>query len=296
MKKTAKLRKMINEGKTVVGVGAQDALSGLLVQRAGFDAVYVGSYSTEASFLGKPDLALMSKTERLLLVRNVVKAVDVPVIADMEEGYGNAISVMDSIRDFEDAGVAGIHIDDEQLPCKCPFLPGIPRNQLISVDEMCGKIEAAVDARQDPDFLIIARCDTIGTVPLETYYEKNMIEDVVERSNAYVDAGADGIMLMALNVGEMEYFAKRIKGLRVGLFAPMEPIAIKEFERTGYAMTIGSIATLYMYVRGLLDGLKKLYETGDWNEIADHISTDDEFYEVLGLQDYRAFYDKYRIP
>lgn len=296
MKQTAKLRKMINEGKTVVGVGAQDALSGLLVQRAGFDAVYVGSYSTEASFLGKPDLALMSKTERLLLVRNVVKAVDVPVIADMEEGYGNAISVMDSIRDFEDAGLAGIHIDDEQLPCKCPFLPGIPRNQLISVDEMCGKIEAAVDARQDPDFLIIARCDTIGTVPLETYYQNNMIEDVVERSNAYVDAGADGIMLMALNVAEMEYFAERIKGLRVGLFAPMEPIAISEFERTGYAMTIGSIATLYMYVRGLLDGLKKLHATGDWNEIADHISTDDEFYEVLGLQDYREFYDKYRIP
>ena len=86
MKKTAKLRKMIDEGKTVVGVGAQDALSGLLVQRAGFDAVYVGSYSTEASFLGKPDLALMSKTERLLLVRNVVKAVDVP--SDSRHGGG----------------------------------------------------------------------------------------------------------------------------------------------------------------------------------------------------------------
>ena len=296
MNQPGKLRQMIKDGKTVVGVGGQDALSALLIQQAGFDAVYVGSYSTEASFLGKPDLALMPKTERLLLVRNIAKIVDIPVIADMEEGYGNAIACADSIRDFEATGIAGVHIDDEVQPCKCPFLPGIPRNKLITVKEMCGKIRAAVDARENPDFYIMARSDVIGTVPFETYYKENMIEEVVERSNAYLDAGADGIMLMALNIEEMEYFKEKIQGPRVGIYAPVEPIAVKEFERTGYDMTLGTIATLYMYVRALRDGLKALKDTGDWKQIGDHIVTDDEFFSVLGIQDYCDMYHKYDIP
>ena len=148
LKSTTALRRMMASGRTAVAIGAHDAFSALLVERAGFDAIYVGSYVTEAAFLGKPDLALMTKTERLSIVRNIVKSVDIPVIADVEEGYGNAVSVMDTIRDFEAAGVAGVHLDDEDIPSKCPFVPGIPHNTLVSVDEMCGKIEAAVKARR----------------------------------------------------------------------------------------------------------------------------------------------------
>ncbi|MEK7139253.1 MAG: isocitrate lyase/PEP mutase family protein, partial [Patescibacteria group bacterium] len=193
MKSTTALRAKMNSGRTAVAVGAYDAFSALLVEKTGFDAVYIGSYATEAAFLGKPDLALMSKNDRLTIARNVVKAVGIPVIVDAEEGYGNALSVMDAVRDFEDAGVAGIHLDDEDIPSKCPFIPGIPPNQLISTDEMCGKIEAAVRIRQDPDFLIIARSDVIGTVPRERYYRENLLEEVVRRSNAYAEAGADAI-------------------------------------------------------------------------------------------------------
>ena len=134
MKPTAVLREKMKSGKTVVAIGAYDAFSAILVEKAGFDAVYVGSYATEAAFLGKPDLALMSKSERLWIARNVVKAVGIPVIVDAEEGYGNAVSVMDAVLDFEAAGVAGIHLDDEEMPCKCPFLPGVPPNRLISTD------------------------------------------------------------------------------------------------------------------------------------------------------------------
>ena len=106
-----------------VAIGAHDAFSAVLVERAGFNAVYIGSFATEATFLGQPDLALMPKTERLMIARNIVKAVNVPVIADMEEGYGNAISMMDAVRDFEAVGLAGVHIDDQALPSKCPFWP-----------------------------------------------------------------------------------------------------------------------------------------------------------------------------
>ncbi len=295
MKATTQLQNMIDNGEFVVAIGAHDGLSALLVEQAGFNAIYIGSYATEATLLGKPDLALMPKTERLMIARNIVKAVNIPVIADMEEGYGNAISVMDAVRDFEAVGLAGVHIDDEAIPCKCPFLPGIPRNELITVDEMCGKVRAAIDAREDPNFKIIVRSDVIGTVPLEDYYREQMIEAVVERSNAYAEAGADAIFVMALNVEEINYFKERIKAPLVGIFATIEPIAIKEFEKAGYQMVIGSLVSLYMAARGLVDGLKALKETGDWNTVQDKMIDDEEFFNIVGLQEYGPLYERYNI-
>ncbi len=295
MNTTAQLQKMIDNGEMVVAIGAHDALSAVLVERAGFNAIYIGSFATEATFLGKPDMALMTKTERVMICRNIAKATTVPVIADMEEGYGTAINMMDSVRDFEATGVAGVHIDDEALPSKCPFLPGIPRNHLIGVDEMCGKIRAARDAREAPNFKIIARSDVIGTVPLEQYYREEMIEEVVRRSNAYAKAGADAIFVMALNVEEIQYFADMIKAPLVGIFATIEPIAIKQFEQAGYQMVIGSLVSLYMSARGLVDGLKALKETGDWNAVQDKMIDDDEFFDIVGLHGYKALYERYNI-
>jgi 2-methylisocitrate lyase-like PEP mutase family enzyme len=295
MKEKVNLRKMMKKGETVVAIGAYDPFSAILVERAGFNGVYVGSFITEASFLGGPDLGLMTKTERLMLVRNIVKSVNIPVIADMEEGYGNAIHVMDAVKDFENAGVSGIHIDDEAIPCKCPFLPGIPKNTLISVDEMCGKIKAAVLARKDPNFLIIARSDVIGTVTLEEYRKKNMIDEVVKRSNAYAKAGADAIFIMALTLEDMRYFARKIKAPLVGVFATIEPFPIREFEKAGCKIVIGSTVGLYMAARGMIDGLKKLKETGDWNAVQDKMINDRELFEIVGLKNYKHFYNKFKI-
>lgn len=295
MSRSAVLRQSIEAGKLVVAIGAHDALSARLIERAGFDAIYVGSYSTEAAFLGGPDLALMSKTERLLITRNIVKATTVPVVVDIEEGYGNAINVMDAVRDFEAAGVSAVHLDDEKLPSKCPFLPGIPRNDLISVEEMQGKIRAARDARESPDFMIIARSDVIGSIPREQYYEERRIEEVARRSNAYLDAGADAAFVMALTREELQYFRDNIKGPLVGIFAPVEPLAIREFEETGYQIVIGSLVSLYMAARGLVDGLKALAETRDWNAVTGQMIDDPEFFDIVGLQDYGAAYDRYGI-
>lgn len=290
-----RLRDMMRAGKTVTAIGAQDGFSARLVEKAGFDAVYVGSYATEASMFGQPDLAMMSKTERLWIARNIVKAVDVPVIVDAEEGYGTAINVMDTVRDFEAAGVAGIHLDDEQLPSKCPFLPGIPRNQLISTDEMCGKIEAAAEASQDPDFMIIARSDVIGTVSLEQYYERNLIEEVARRSNAYARAGADAVFVMALNEEEVQYFAREINAPLVGIFATIEPLPISVFERSNYCMVIGSLVGIYAAGRGLLDAYTKLKQTGDWNSIQDELINDEDFFDIVGLKQYGDDYRRFRI-
>jgi len=295
MKTTASLTQQMQSGKTVVAIGAYDAFSAKIVEQAGFDAIYVGSYATEAAAHGTPDLALMSKTERLWIGRNVAKAVEIPVIIDAEEGYGNAVAVMDTVRDFEASGVAGIHLDDEALPSKCPFLPGIPRNSLISTDEMCGKIEAAVKAKSDPDFQIIARSDVIGTVTLEQYYADNMMERVVERSNAYAEAGADAIFVMALNERELQYFKREIQAPLVGIFATVEPIPISAFEEAGYPLVIGSLVGIYAAGKGLLRAMSKLRETRDWNQITDDMINDKEFFEIVGVEHYRSCYTDYRI-
>ena len=296
MKTTTQLRNMMRSGRTAVAIGAYDAFSALMVERAGFDAVYVGSYSTEAAFLGKPDLMLMSKAERLWIVRNVAKAVSVPVIADAEEGYGNAVSVMETVRDFEATGVAGIHLDDEQIPSKCPFIEGISRTQLIETDEMCGKIEAAIHARQDPDFVIIARSDVIGSVSRQEYYARNLIEEVVRRSNAYAEAGADAVFVMALTLDELQYFKKNIRAPLVGIFATVEPHPIAAFQAAGCQITIGSLVAHYAAAKGMKDALAKLKQTGDWNAIQDNLIDDREFFDIVQLEKYRERYLRYRVP
>ena len=193
------------------------------------------------------------------------------------------------------AGLAGIHIDDEVVPSKCPFLPGIPRNQFIPVEEMCGKIKAAIDACDDPNFKIIVRSDVIGTVPRDQYYREQMIDEVVRRSNTYADAGADAIFVMALNVEELKYFADKIKAPLVGIFATVEPIPIREFKAVNYQIVIGSLVSLYMAARGLVDGLKALKETGDWNAVQDRMIDDEEFFKIVGLNNYGELYRRYNI-
>lgn len=296
MHPAAKIRESIASGKTMHVVGANDALSALLIEQAGFDAVYVGSFSTSATFLGKPDLDLMSKTDRLGLVRNIVKSVSIPVIADIEEGYGNAISVMDVVRDFAAAGVAAVQIGDQKIPSKCPVMKGIPPVDLISIEEMNGRIRSAVAARQNPSFTIIVRTDVIGTVSREQYYSQNLMEEVVRRSNAYLQAGADAIMVMALNEEELSYFAQRIKGPLVGIYAAVEPIPFRAYRERRYAMAIGTIVTLYMYVRSLVDGLRELKESEDWNAISHRLVGDEEFFRIMELDKYREMYDKFSIP
>ena len=295
MKPTTALREKMASRKTVTSIGAIDAFSARLVEQVGFDSVYIGSFATEASMFGKPDLAMMSKNDRLATARNIAKAVKIPVICDAEEGWGTAINVMEAVRDLEATGVAGLHLDDEQLPSKCPFLPGIPRNQLISTDEMCGKIEAAVEAREDPDFMVIARTDVIGTVPLEEYYQKNKMEEVVERLNAYLAAGASAAFIMALTEEEVQFYRDRIDGPLVGIFATIEPLPISVFEKANYQMVIGSLVGIYAAAKGLLDAYTKLKETGDWNQIQDKLINDEQFFDIVGLKEYGEYYKKFRI-
>ena len=183
---TAVLRAKLAAGRTIWAAGAYDAFSALLIDRAGFDAVFTTGFGISASHLGQPDVELYTMTENLGVVRNMVSAVQRPVIADGDTGYGNVINVMRTVREFERAGVAGIVFEDQVMPKRCPAaattIDVLPRR------EAAQKIKAAVDARRDANFIIVARTDAAT------------VEETIERACLYAEAGADLIQPISRTV------------------------------------------------------------------------------------------------
>src|SRR5438270_5967929 len=186
MRTTTRLRELLAGPDLLVAPGAYDGLSARLIAQAGFSAVYMTGFGTAASVLGQPDVGLLTMSEMVSRAAALAAVVgDRPLIADADTGYGNPISVRRTVREFERAGVAGLHIEDQVWPKKCGHMEG---KQVIPTDEMVQKIRAAVDARQDPDLVIIARTDAIAV---------NGLEDALMRGQAYRDAGADVLFIEA---------------------------------------------------------------------------------------------------
>ncbi|MDE2198440.1 MAG: isocitrate lyase/PEP mutase family protein [Rhodospirillales bacterium] len=171
------LRERLAAGRTVWGAGCYDALSAKLIEAAGFEAVLTSGFGVSASFLGKPDVELYTMTENLAVVRQVVNTVEIPVVADCDTGYGNAVNVMRTVREFEQAGVAAVILEDQVVPKRCPAVAN--RIEVIPIGEGVAKIRAAVEARRDPELVIIARTDAGSE------------EEAVARAQAYAAAGAD---------------------------------------------------------------------------------------------------------
>jgi methylisocitrate lyase len=167
----------IRAGETVWVAGVYDSLSALLAQQAGFSAVMSSGFAVSASFLGQPDMELYSMSENLTVVSNITQAVDIPVIADTDTGYGNALNVMRTVREFERAGVGAMIFEDQISPKRCPAVAN--KIEILPIDEAAAKIRAAVSARTNPDVLIVARTDAMDEA------------EGIERAQAYVEAGAD---------------------------------------------------------------------------------------------------------
>ena len=180
-----RLRELLAGPEPVVAPGAYDALSARLVAQAGFDAVYMTGFGTSASLLGQPDIGLLSFAEMADQARRLAEAVDVPLIADADDGYGNPINVVRTVRAYEAAGVAGLHLEDQLSPKRCGHLAG---KQLIATSEMVEKVRAAVEARRSADLVIIARTDARAVEGLDA---------ALERARRYRDAGADVLFVEA---------------------------------------------------------------------------------------------------
>ncbi|MCK4783178.1 MAG: isocitrate lyase/PEP mutase family protein [Desulfobacteraceae bacterium] len=183
MKNTTLLKKILAEEKTILVPGAYDAFSAKILKQAGFQVVYMTGSGVTASLTGMPDVGILTMTEMVNQARNIVNAVDLPLICDADNGYGNPINVIRTVKEYERAGVAGIHIEDQVAPKKCGHFEG---KQVIPAEEMVNKIEAAIYAREDDDFLLIARTDTRSVIDLS---------EALERARLYVKAGVDMIFV-----------------------------------------------------------------------------------------------------
>ena len=179
------LRELLASRETVVAPGAYDALSARLIEEAGFLAVYMTGFGTSASLLGRPDIGLLSGSEMIDNARRIAGCVAVPVIADADTGYGNPINVIRTVRDYERAGVAGVHLEDQVMPKRCGHLSG---KVLVPASDMAAKIGAAVAARTDPDFVVIARTDARAVEGLD---------GALRRAAGYLEAGADVLFVEA---------------------------------------------------------------------------------------------------
>jgi 2-methylisocitrate lyase-like PEP mutase family enzyme len=179
--KGRRLRELLEAKPYLITPGITTALHAMVVEKVGFDYVYAGGYDASLTLLGLPDVGLMTATEMLANLRHVARATSLPVVADADTGYGNAVNVMRTVENYEAAGLAALHIEDQVSPKRCGHVSG---KTLVSLEEAAGKIRAALDARRDPDFVVIARTDAIAAAG-------GGLEEAVRRGKAYAEAGAD---------------------------------------------------------------------------------------------------------
>src|SRR2546422_2452797 len=225
MRTTTRLRQMLDQPGLIVAPGAYDGFSARLIEAAGFRCVYMTGAGTAASHLGQPDLGLATLTEMATHAAHLAACVSIPLIADADTGYGNVLNVVRTVREYERAGVAGLHIEDQVAPKKCGHIAG---KQVIPAKEFADKIRAACEHRTDPDFVVIARTDARAV---------NGLDDAIERANRYAEAGADVIFVEAPQSDDE--ITRIVREVKAPLLANMVPggktpaIKIADLERLG---------------------------------------------------------------
>jgi 2,3-dimethylmalate lyase len=273
----ARLRELLSAGPPVMAPGAYDALSARLIEQAGFDVVYMTGFGTTASLIGRPDVGLLSGSEMVENARRIVAAVDVPVIADADTGYGNAINVVRTVQLYEQAGVAGIQLEDQVTPKKCGHMSG---KQLIGADEMVGKLRAAVEARRDPDLLVIARTDAVAVTGTD---------DAIARARAFADAGADVLFVEApTSEADIERVAAELRGVAPLVFNWAEggrtpPLSLERITELGFSLVIYPIGTLLAATAGIRSLLATLRSDGVPTAALDDLPAFGEFTDLIGL-------------
>jgi len=278
MKKTTLLKKLINDPEILVMPGAYDCLSAKIIEMVGFKAVQMSGYGFSACLLGQPDVGLLGFDEVLRHTHNICNAVNIPVMADGDTGYGNAINVIRTVQEFEQAGAAGVNLEDQVWPKRCGHMSG---KEVISAAEMAKKIEAAAWARRDDDFVINARTDARAVYGPE---------EVVRRAELYWKAGADLIFLEAAqSLDELKFYSDRIvsKGIKCsvnmldGGRTPL--VTFKELEEMGFARVSVPVMTIYAAAKGVYDTVSQLYREGTNKNLQDKIFPFAEFNKLIGL-------------
>ena len=267
-----RLRELIAKG-CVAMPGVPNAAMARQVERAGFDAVYISGAGLANATAGVPDIGLLTLTEVAQLAGYIVNAVNIPAIVDADTGFGGPENVARTIRELEHAALAGCHIEDQEFPKRCGHLAG---KTLVPAEEMMEKIQTAVAARRDPDFLIIARTDARGVEDFAS---------AVERAQKYMEAGADAIFPEALqNADEFRDFAKEVE---IPLLANMTEfgksplLSFSELAEFGYRMVIFPMSALRVALKASEEFLCALKKSGTQADWIDEMQTRQELYELL---------------
>ena len=276
----ATLRERFDAGEMVLAPGCYDALGARLVEEAGFPAVYMTGFGSAASRLGRPDVGLMTLPEMVDNARRIAQAVEIPVIADADTGYGNPINVIRTVREYEAAGVAAIHLEDQVMPKKCGHIEG---KQVIPATEMAAKVAAAVAARRSPEFLIIARTDARAVEGLAA---------ALDRARLYREAGADVLFVEAPESREeVEAVARSLPDAPL-LFNYAEggktPAVTHQFLRDlGFELVIFPISTLLAATAAIRSVLAQIKAEGTPIDVLPSLLPFDEFLNFIGITEIR---------
>lgn len=278
--KRADFRQAIQKDKILQLPGAMNPLTAMMIERKGFDGVYV-SGAVVAADLGLPDIGLTTLSEVSMRGQQIARVTDLPALIDADTGFGEPMSAARTIQVMEDAGLTGLHIEDQQNPKRCGHLDN---KNLLPVDDVIKKIKAAVDARRDQNFLVIARTDARGVEGLN---------QSIDRAKAYIDAGADMIFPEALQ-DEKEFAAFR-NSIHVPLMANMTEfgksrlLSAAQLQELGYNVVIYPVTTLRLAMGAIERGLTEIKNFGTQESLLPEMQTRKDLYDLLRYQDYNAF-------
>jgi len=284
-----RLRALIARPGCIVAPGVADALAARLVVLEGFEAVYMTGFGTSLTRLGAPDVGLLTATEMVDNASRIVDASGLPVIADADTGYGNPINMRRTMRDYEKAGVAAVHVEDQVWPKRCGHLAG---KRVIPAAEMVAKIRAACDARVDADFVVIARCDAIAVEGLEA---------ALDRGEQYREAGADMLFIEApVGRAEVERVAAHFKGVpllyNMAASGKTPDLPADELGRLGFKLAIYPNWIILAAIPAMRAMLRELKAKGSIADIRGKVADFKEFTDIAGLPEIQQLEARYGVP
>jgi len=286
MAATTRFRELLERSEILPAMGGYDALSARLIERAGGEVVYMSGSSVSTSVHGYPDVGLTTMTEMVDRARGMVAAVDVPVFCDADTGYGNPLNVRRTVEEYERAGVAGIHVEDQTFPKKCGHFED---KSVVPTGEMVGKLRAATDAREDEAFVVIARTDARAVEGFDA---------AVERAEAYLDAGADALFVEALEsreelerIGEAFPDVPLVANMTEGGKTPL--FTASEFEAMGYDAVLFPATGFKAAAKAMEELYAEIAETGTQKGMMDRLVTWEGRNEITGLDDVVELEERY---
>ena len=282
-KATRQLRNLMEKPGVIRTLGAHDTLTAVMIEQVGFESVFISGFGASASLYGLPDLNFVSLNEMVAATRRMAHRVSIPVLADADTGHGDLHNAMHCVAEFEGTGAAGIILEDQIFPKRCGHFGG---KEVISADEMVIKIKAAVSARNDPDFVIVARTDA---------REPNGLDDAIDRVNRYCDAGADIAFVEApLSVEELEEICQRVEYPKLAnmlVFGKTPILSAEELEELGFKIVVASIDSGLIEAKIMRQMAEVFKRDGHTKAMQDMTVDLNEFKEMLGVNKFLSLRD-----